>query len=144
MDANGRNAHVGFDGEQVTIRRPGLLSRRVENFPVAQIAGVRWRAPNWGAYGSIRFVLLRGGTGLGGGSSRADPSVTFGKEQQAECEALYRAVEAAVGQRKRTPRTPAAPPPVSLADELERLAGLMKRGLLTRPEFEKAKRKLLR
>lgn len=146
MEANSRNVHVGFDGEQVTIQRPGLLSRRVERLPVARIGAVRWKAPGWTGYGSIRFVLSGAGSGRVGGAPvpRADPSVTFGKEQQADFEALCRAVEAAVGKQPRATRTSAAPPPVSLADELERLAGLMKRGLLTRPEFERAKRKLLR
>ncbi|MCZ4124414.1 DUF4429 domain-containing protein [Streptomyces sp. H39-S7] len=146
MDANSRNVHVDFDGEQVTIQRPGLLSRRVERIPVAEIGAVRWKAPGWTGYGSIRFVLLGTGTGRVGGAPvpRADPSVTFGKEQRVDFEALSRAVEAAVGRQARAPRTSAAPPPISLADELERLAGLMKRGLLTRPEFERAKRKLLR
>ncbi|MEU3462559.1 DUF4429 domain-containing protein [Streptomyces sp. NPDC006733] len=145
MDANSRNVHVGFDGEQVTIQRPGLLSRRVERLPVARIGAVRWKAPGWTGFGSIRFVLVgadSGGVDIPG--PRTDPSVTFGKEQRAEFEALCRAVETAVGQRTRAPRTPPAAPPISLADELERLAGLMKRGLLTRPEFERAKRKLLR
>ncbi|MCZ4099264.1 hypothetical protein G3I60_38680 [Streptomyces sp. SID13666] len=146
MDASSRNVHVDFDGEQVTIQRPGLLSKRVERLPVARIGAVRWKAAGWTGYGSIRFILLGGNTGgTGSGPApRTDSSVSFGKEQQADFEVLCRAVEAAIGKQSRAPRTPAAPPPVSLADELERLAGLMKRGLLTRPEFERAKRKLLR
>lgn len=148
--ANRSGVHVIFDGQTVQIRRPkptlsALLAgglRGDKTIPISMITAVQLKAAGEIVSGYVQFSLM-GGREPGGGAMNAasdENSVLFGPQHQADFEALAAAVTAAIAGRS----APASAAPRSVADEIEKLAALRARGILTDSEFETEKAKLLR
>jgi hypothetical protein len=146
VTAASRIAAVTFDGHTITINRPksGFVDRGTRTIPIAQVTAVQFKPAGMMTGGYIRFVIP--GTlehrGHRTGALQTDVlkdenAVPFGGKQQAQFEALKDAVENAIAGRG--PAGPAA----SVADELAKLHGLVRSGVLTSAEFEQAKAQLL-
>ncbi|MDQ8040504.1 DUF4429 domain-containing protein [Cellulosimicrobium sp. XJ-DQ-B-000] len=148
--ARGVGAICEFDGQFVTIERKGLgratVGKGTKRIPVGSITAVQWKKPGALVNGYIQFTLA------GGNERRAsfgrqtydaagdENSVIVTKAQQEVFLQLREAVEAAIVARH-APAAPAAP--VSGAEEVERLADLHQRGILSDEEFTAAKARAL-
>jgi hypothetical protein len=150
IQAKGQNGTVTFDGHTVLIERKGLSARLLvgvgeKSIPIASINAVQWKNAGFSA-GFIQFTISGGSerrSKFGKQSSDAmhdENSVTFHVRQQPAFEELRKAIDAAVSARH-APQAAAAP--VSVADELAKLAQLMQQGVISQPEFEQQKARLL-
>ncbi|MEV4511377.1 DUF4429 domain-containing protein [Dactylosporangium sp. NPDC049525] len=152
-EARGHNGQVEFDGNYITILRKGLLARASvgkgeKRIPLIAVVSVQWKPAGMFVNGFIQFETA----GVGGTRSRAgsqtqdaardENSILFTKAQMPVFEKLRTAVEQALAVRHNPPPQAAAPA-ASVADELQKLAGLLQQGILTQPEFEAQKARLL-
>lgn len=114
-----------------------------ERIPFSSITAVQFKPTGVLTAGYIQFSVIGGNEGRGGliEATKDENSVIFkGKKQTAEFERLRAIVEEGA-RRSKMPVTQLATP--SKADELAKLADLLDRGLLTRPEFDQQKAILL-
>lgn len=148
MQIDGSNGTVWLDDDQIRIRHRGFAnfltqgSHGEKTIPLRNITAVQLKQAGWTA-GYIQFTLV-GGIDRPGGvmeATKDENAVLFLKEQQAGFEKLKAEVEARVRAIHSSPQGAATGP--GLAEELERLAGLVERGFLTREEFEAKKANLL-
>ncbi len=147
MLIEGSNGSVTLETDSVRIKHKGLANLLTagahgeKSIPIANITAVQFKAAGWVA-GYIQFTLL-GGLDRPGGAMEAtkdENAVLFTKEQQPNFEALKAVVEKRMKQARHTlPQNSGA----SSTDELERLAGLVERGYLSREEFNTKKKMIL-
>lgn len=143
-----------MDDDFVTIRRIGfdtrvLVGKGEKRIPIHAITAVQWKPPGKRISGFIEFSL-------GGGDERRsrfgtqtmdaaadENSVVFTIHDEPAFEAVRQAIEAAIAARHRpAQQTPASAPP-DLLEQLDRLANLRDRGVLTEEEFSAQKTRLL-
>jgi hypothetical protein len=148
LEAKGRGALLIFDGRTVTITRKGVLGRMVvgkgtKTIPRDAISAVQLKPAGWAINGFISFTLagaIEDRRGFGAqtwDAAKDENSVVFTKQQQPAFEAIREAIETA----KTAPTTSGQP--VSVADELAKLARLRDAGALSDAEFEAQKARLL-
>ncbi|WP_327066855.1 DUF4429 domain-containing protein [Kitasatospora sp. NBC_01302] len=149
--AQSRTASVTFDGHTVTITRHGspYLPDGSRSIPISQISAIRWsNAGRWTGGGYIRFVIA--GTierqysqtaVLKTGPLKDENTVPFSHKTQPQYEALRAAIEQAIAQLQRGGQPAAVGG--SIAEEIAKLAELLRLGAITREEFEQAKARLL-
>lgn len=154
LSAKGQNGTVHFDGQTVRIERSGFSARVLvgvgeKTIPLASVSAVQWKNAGFSA-GFIQFTISGGSerrSAFGRQSKDAmhdENSVTFHVKQQPAFEEIRSAIDAAVAARHAPqPQQHAAPAPVSLADELGKLAALRDQGVLSPAEFEAQKTRLL-
>lgn len=147
MEAVGSNGTVKLDGDKIKISHRGLANLLTQGahgekvIPVRNITAVQFKAAGWTA-GYIQFTLV-GGIDRPGGvmeATKDENAVLFLKEQQPAFEAMKAEVERLAAEAHKAPVTVSG---AGLTDELERLAGLVDRGFLTREEFNAKKAQLL-
>lgn len=149
IQVKGHNGRVEFDGQFVKIIRKGFLARASvgkgeKRIPVTAISSVQWKPAGALVNGYIEF-------GVPGGVERRaqfgrqttdavkdENSVLFTKSQMPAFERLRTAVEQAL----RSVPQPASGG-TSLADELTKLAVLVREGVLSEAEYEQQKARLL-
>ena len=154
LEAKGTGGQIEFDGQYVTITRKGFLARATvgkgeKRLHVSQISAVQWKPAGAFVNGFIQFTVPGGNerrSAFGSQSKSAaqdENSVMFTKQQQPEFEKLRATLDEAVAQQH-TPQQHSAPvAPTSVADELGKLSALLQQGMLTQPEFEQQKARLL-
>lgn len=152
VEAKGVTGVVVFDGSAVVIRRTGFLGRASvgkgeKRIPLASITAVQWKEPTALVNGFIQFTIHGGverRSAFGSqtqDAARDENSVVMTKKQAPAFVALRTAIESAIA----GPSAAAAAGPAvhSGATELERLAELHRRGVLTDAEFAAAKARVL-
>lgn len=149
----GSNGQIDFDGQTITITRKGALGRvsfgsGTTTLAIGQLSGVEIKKAGLTA-GFLRFIVpgMTSHAGRPGDRSATignDPnSVTFHSGGNDAFHALAAEVNAAIaGAHSQAPAAP-TPAAVSAVDEIERLADLHKRGILTDDEFTAKKQQLL-
>jgi hypothetical protein len=152
IEAKGYSGEVQFDGNWVTISRTRLIGRSTvgrgnKRIPLASIVSVQWKPATSMFAGFIQFETAgQGGTRSRSGRQTQDAmkdenSVVFRSGALPAFQALREAVEQALASLHNAQPQMAAP--VSVADELTKLADLAQQGLLTQQEFEQQKARLL-
>lgn len=146
MLIEGSNGTITVDGECLRIRRKGLANLITQGFqgektiPFETIRAVQFKdAGGWMA-GYIQFSIS-GAVERPAGimeATKDENAVLFEKKQQPAFQQLRTLVE-----DRLTRSAPKSSPVSSIAADLERLGGLLERGLLTRDEFDQQKRALL-
>ena len=146
---NGYNGQVSFDGTNVTISRKGALAKMSFGFsgekriPVTSIISVQYKEASSMLNGFIQFATAaRESAGGLTDASQDENSVLFTKSQNADFAELRKAVEEAIAKRH-TAATTVIQNNSSVAEELEKMASLLEKGILTQEEFDKQKSKLL-
>ncbi|MBF7010584.1 SHOCT domain-containing protein [Novosphingobium resinovorum] len=143
----GANVEVTDDG--IVIRRKGLVSFSLhglkgdKRIPFGSIAAVQFKPANMLTSGYIQFSIVGGVESRGGiiAATKDENTVLFkGGKQNKIFEQLREVVEAGV-KRSRAPVVASAS--ITPTEQLEKLAGLLDRGLLTREEFNQQKAALL-
>lgn len=154
MDARGINGHLVLLESGIRIKRSDplvFLTQGVKGdkeIPFPQIASIELKRAGAFANGYIRFSLLEGREAEGGAgdASRDENTVTFKAAQQSAFEGIKAAIEAKVAAaRTAVPHQPhqAMPQTTSYIDELEKLASLKDRGIISEEEFTAKKRQIL-
>ena len=119
----------------VVIRRNSLTALLLglgdERIPYSSITALQVRRPGW-LYGFIRFTIA-------GDEKMNEMGLAF--NDAAAFDKAYEFLQKKIG-RLAKPFVSAAPS-ASVADQLEKLAGLLERGLLTKEEFDSQKSSLL-
>jgi len=147
MHLKGVGGQVGFDGQVVTIDRKGALGRmsggEAKVFHLGDLSGVQLKKATAMINGFIKF------TPSDAGPAGAEPnelprfatpdanSVMFTKKDQPAFEKLRLAVLEAIEARVESPQR-------SVPDQIEQLAALRDRDILSDEEFAKKKAELLR
>lgn len=153
-EVHGHGGQIQFDGHYVTITRKGFLARAVvgkgeKRLHISQISAIQWKPAGPLVNGFIQFSVSGGSerrSRFGSqtqDAARDENSVVFAKAQQPWFEHLRATLDAAIAaQHGARLATPAAAP-VSVADELAKLAQLHRSGVLTEAEFQQQKARLL-
>ncbi|RKN31198.1 DUF4429 domain-containing protein [Micromonospora musae] len=151
VSANGYTGQVHFDGTYITITRKGFMARHFvgkgeKRIPLGSVASVQWK-PAGLVNGFIQFEIPgQGGTRSAFGrqtsdAARDENSVVSTARQMPEFERVRWVIGQATALRHNAPTQVRAP--VSVADELAKLAALRDHGLLSPQEFEQQKARLL-
>jgi hypothetical protein len=146
MEVKGVNGQIRFDGREVTISRKGVLGFLTQGFKgeksidVEHISSIQFKNAGLMLNGYIQFAFIGGRESKAGifDASQDENTVMFSIGQQKVFEQLRDAVKKR-GQELRTP----SGQPSGVSDEVEKLAGLRDRGILTDEEFQAKKRQLL-
>ena len=148
MNFEGSNGVIRVDGENLRITRKGFANfltqglQGEKTLPFSSIRAVQFKeAGRWMA-GYIQFSTA-GSIDRPGGimeATKDENAVLFERSQQAQFEELRALVEGKLHSQSRPATYSSAP---SAVEELERLAGLLDRGLLTREEFDQRKKSIL-
>ena len=138
----GLNGQIELCHNRVTISRKGVWGRSEDfkEFFISQIAAVEYKAAGNFTKGYISFTSSGDGGSLRG-LTRFHNSVEFNKNQQPRFNELREriaAIQASGEQHETHPTT--TPDDIG---ELERLASLMEKGVVTQEEFDAKKRQIL-
>jgi hypothetical protein len=144
MEAIGANGRISVEGLNVIISRKGtglitLLNQGLQGdkvIPLNQITAVQLKEPGF-ARGYLR-LSINGRDPVGGvfEAVKDENAVMFDKKHLESFKAMRDLIQSKMG----THQVAAGP---SAADEIEKLAGLRDRGLVTEEEFTAKKRQLL-
>jgi phage FluMu protein Com len=149
MRAVGVAGSVELYDHKVVIRREGALAFMTHGLAgnkeilLSQISAIQLKSANLLTNGYIQFSFVGGQETKGGlwDATGDENTVLFRESHQAEFEAFKEAVE----ERLIAIRSPASHAPAALSpvEELEKLARLRDRGIVTEEEFQAKKRQLL-
>jgi hypothetical protein len=153
IEAKGHNGQITFDGQQITITRRGFLARTTvgkgqKTFHISQISSVQWKPAGPFVNGFIAFSVSGGNerrSRFGSQTTSAvsdENSVVFTSRQKTTFEQLRAAIEAAIA-AQHAPAAATASAPISVADELAKLAALRQQGIITDADFQQQKQRLL-
>ena len=154
MDARGIDGHLVLLESGIRIKRSDpmvFLAQGVKGdkeIPFPRIASIQLKKAGAFTNGYIQFSLLEGPETAGGAgdAGRGENTVTFKAAQQSAFEGIKTAIEAKMAAaRMAVPHQPhqAVPQTVSYIDELEKLASLKDRGIISEGEFSAKKRQIL-
>lgn len=144
MLADGSNGSIEIAGDSIIIRRKGfanILTQGVQGdkqIPIKNITSIQFKSAGGMMAGLIQFSIL-GGREFRGGmleATKDENAVMFSREQ----EPAFLELREMIQRRMNHPERSATMPTV---EELERLAALHEKGLLTAEEFSEAKRGML-
>ena len=150
LSAKGWDGNVTFDGTVVVIERK--RSKNEKRIPIGSITAVQWSPPrgvNSFILGNITFTIpgetVITAPGVKITKAVVNPNaVNFKKTATKDFEVLRDAINAAIEKGSEGSNAPVAPQnPVSVGDELKKLADLRESGILTEAEFDAQKAKLL-
>ena len=142
--ATGVNSEVELLDGVVRIRRRGMFgvlsqrSRSEKDILISEISSIQFKKAGMLANGYIQFTFAHSG-GSGAADRRDENTVMFHGGQQKAFEALREAVEDNIASRQRARGSRAS----NDLDELEKLASLRDKGILTEEEFDHKKRQIL-
>jgi hypothetical protein len=148
MHAEGSNGSVTLDEDCIRIRHKGFANvltaglHGEKSIPITTITGIQFKSAGSWMNGFIQFFIPGGMTGRGGIREATTDinAVLFNKGQEAAFQRLKSEVERLATELRKAQQQPSQP---ANAEELERLAGLVDRGYLTRDEFEAKKKAIL-
>ena len=145
MEVKGVNGQLELLEDKIRIKRKGLLSFATQGLKgdkeilIAHISSIQYKRAGMLANGYIQFAFLGGREAKGGilEATKDENTVMFKSGQQKEFDAIKEAIE----QKMAALREPVKP--VSNLDELEKLASLRDKGIITESEFQAKKQQLL-
>ena len=146
FEAQGVNGAMRLWRDRLVIVKKGWPygTKSEKTVPLRSITAVQWKDP--GLTSGFLQVAYGGATESKGGvfdAAKDENTVMFVKANAA----AFRSIHDTIQQLQRAGEAPETevrhPPVASISDELEKLAGLRDRGILTDEEFQQQKRKLL-
>lgn len=146
IQAKGHNGQMSFDGQNVTISRKGVLGFLTQGLKgdkiikLSSITAVQFKKVGMITSGYLQLSLTGGNESRGGvfDATQDENTVMFVKKQEKDFEGLRDAIQAALN----APRNDVLGSSSSI-DQLEKLANLLDRGVITDAEFQAQKTKLL-
>ncbi len=146
MEANGHNGQLELTESVLRIKRKGILAFMTQGLKgdkeilIAQISSIQFKKANAFINGYIQFAFVGGQEAKGGilQGTQDENSVMFRVSQQPAFEALRDELQRRISASKTLGSKQS-----SAMDELEKLAALRDKGIVTEDEFQKKKRELL-
>ncbi|OUM99340.1 MAG: hypothetical protein BAA04_09765 [Firmicutes bacterium ZCTH02-B6] len=139
--------------DRVVIKRKGMINLILHGMKgdkeilLESITSIQFKKPGTFTNGYLQFGILGGNEGTGGlfQATQDENTVVFAAAQQADFEKAKQLIDDLRAQLRRpaVSSSPASGAPVSVADEIEKLARLRDQGILTEEEFQAKKRALL-
>ena len=147
----GANGQIEVLEHRVRILRKGLLSLMSQGLKgdkdilISSINSVQFKKPSAFTRGYIQFGFAGAREGKGGilDATKDENTVMFDKKNEADFYKVKTMVEQKVIAYRQPVPTQIVQAASSDADEIEKLASLLERGLITREEFEEKKRRIL-
>lgn len=145
LSAKGVNGQIDLFRDKIVIRRKGFRAFMTQGLKgekdiyLSRISSVQYKKPGLVTNGYLQFTFSGGKETKGGlfDATRDENTVMFTKAQQAAFGALKERIETGLN-------TPAAQPVTSSGlDDLEKLASLRDKGIITAEDFETKKRQIL-
>lgn len=144
-EAKGKNGQLELTDHSVCIKRKGLMGFLTQGFKgdkeilISQISSIQFKAANLFVNGYIQFAFGGGQEAKGGVMQAAsdENSIMFTTGQQPEFEAFKGELQ------KRMNAARSAGPTSTGLDEIEKLASLRDRKIISEEEFAAKKRQLL-
>ncbi len=147
--ANGRNGSIELYENRLIIKKKlsglkRMLTSGDKEIFLDNIKNMNFKSANSMTWGFIQFETPQNTKKLSKGSLMSSPnddySVNFSKKQQTEFDQLKSEIN---GLRNGSKSQTIIQNPKSDADELEKLAGLKEKGILTQEEFDQKKKQIL-
>ena len=146
MEARGVNGVVTLFDEKIRIRRKGISAffthglQGEKDILISQLSSIQFKNAGWSGNGYIQFAFLGGRESKGGilSAGRDENTVLFKKGQQPSFDEFRQAVE-----EKMRASEPGQSSGSSDLDQLEKLAALRDKGIVSEDELEAKKRQLL-
>lgn len=145
MSAKGVNGQIELLQNKIRIKREGLVAlmghglKGNKEILVSQISSIQFRAPGMMTNGYIQFAFVGGREAKGGimEATKDENTVMFRTSQLEAFQQLKAAIE------ERMAAGSSQSPAFSSLDELEKLASLRDKGIVSEEEFQMKKRQLL-
>lgn len=149
LTAKGAGGTMTFDGRDIRITRKGGLSLLIHGLagekviPIYSVQAVQLRQAKFGVRGYLQLTVMGGIENRGGaiGAASDENSVLFDVADQPAFDRLAGVLREAIHTARQP--APAQVAASSHADEIEKLAGLRDRGILTEDEFAAKKARIL-
>lgn len=143
MEAKGVNGRLELVGDKIRIIRKGAMSfitqglKGNKDIQIKQISSIQFKAAGMLTDGYIQFGFLGGRESKGSwfAAITDENTITFNKKQQIKFEEIKSEVEKMISQ-------PMQDKPSEL-DDLEKLAELRNKGIITEEEFNAKKKQIL-
>ena len=144
--ATGLNGVVTLFSDRLSIKRKGVTSffthglQGEKEVAISAITGMQFKNAGMITNGYIQFVIFGSQESKGGifNAMSDENTVAFKTSQQADFETLRQKVQEAIFDRSERPAGAS-----SGLDDLEKLAALRDKGIITADEFDKKKRQIL-
>lgn len=151
LRAQGRNGQLQLTGQVLRIRRSGVVSflshglKGDKEIRIDRISSVQFRSAGPIVNGYIQIGFAGGLEAKGGvfEAARDENTVMFTEDQEPEFRAIKRAIERRLAETSAASTPAPSPQKRDGLDDLERLAALRDRGILTEEEFQAKKRQIL-
>ncbi len=146
LDVKGHNGQLEVHDDRIVIKREGMLALFTQGFkgrkeiPFAQITAIQFKKVGMIFSGYIQFSIMGGVESRGGvmDATKDENTIMFTKAQEPEFEKAKKLIEDEMYKSKSSQTHK-----VSELDELEKLADLKKKGIITEKEFQAKKKKIL-
>lgn len=146
MEAKGHNGQLEVHDDRIVIKREGLMGLLTQGFkgnkeiPISQITAIQFKKTGTIFSGYIQFSIMGGVESRGGvfDATKDENTIMFIKKQEPDFEKAKQMIEEKMYKSKATMTNP-----TSGLDELEKLADLKKKGIITKEEFEAKKKMIL-
>lgn len=147
MIAKGVNGQVEIVGAKIVISRKGAMAFMTHGFKgdkeilISQISSIQYKQAGMMTNGYIQFAFIGGQEAKRGllQSTQDENSIVFSRSQQPHFDELKAEIDRIRDSLDR--EVPAAP--MSGLDELEKLAALKDKGVITEDEFQEKKKQIL-
>ena len=148
MEVKGHNGSIVFDGKKIIIKRNGVVALLTQGFKcdkeiyIKQISSIQLKQAGLLTSGYIQFAFSGGKENKGGllDAGKDENTVIFTKKQQPDFLKLKEELEKAILNQNTSTTTIKNN---SNLEELEKLASLKDKGIITNEEFEIKKKELL-
>ena len=146
IEARGHNGQLEMSANVVRIKRKGMLAFMTQGLKgdkeiqISQISSIQFKTANLLTNGYIQLAFLGGREAKGGilQGTQDENTVMFTKGQQSSFEAFRDALQKRLNAANSANSNHSGP-----LDELEKLASLRDRGIVTEEEFQKKKKEIL-
>ncbi len=146
ISAKGVNGQLELLENKIRIKRKGLMGLATQGLKgdkeifIKQISSVQFKKAGMMTNGYIQFAFIGGQEAKGGifQATKDENSIMFKAKHQRDFEAIKAAIE-----EKLFSDQPSQAPAISNLDELEKLASLKDKGIISQEEFEAKKKQLL-
>lgn len=145
IEVDGHNGQLELTDTVLRIKRKGVLAFMTQGLKgdkeilVSQISSIQFKKADFFTNGYIQFAFIGGREAKGGlfQGTQDENTVMFRASQQADFEKLRDELQ------RRIASVAAVPMPPSALDELEKLASLRDKGIVSDEEFQQKKKQLL-
>lgn len=145
VEAQGHNGQLELTDTVLRIKRKGILAFMTQSLKgdkeilISQISSIQFKKANAFTNGYIQFAFLGGREAKGGllQGTQDENTVLFRVSQQGAVEALRDELQ------RRISAATSKPSQSSSLDDLEKLATLRDKGIVSEEEFQQKKKKLL-